>query len=168
MHRYFFYTHLYQSVLKLLWSFAKHDWHVRCGMVVTPYILASYWLVQIVNEAAKYRYRSGDLFDCGRLTFRAPCGAVGHGAHYHSQSPEGYFAHTPGVKVLISTIISKYCFSSSDFFFLRKFGKPWNFFPIFPTRAFESWESTVDTHRALINMCIYKNQYVYKNVYKNE
>lgn len=54
---------------------------------------------QIVNEAAKYRYRSGNLFDVGRLTVRAPCGAVGHGALYHSQSPEAYFAHTPGVKV---------------------------------------------------------------------
>ena len=25
---------------------------------------------QIVNEAAKYRYRSGNLWDCGSLTFR--------------------------------------------------------------------------------------------------
>lgn len=31
---------------------------------------------QLVNEAAKYRYRSGDEFDCGGLTVRAPCGAV--------------------------------------------------------------------------------------------
>ena len=30
---------------------------------------------QIVNEAAKYRYRSGDIFDCGGLTIRAPYGA---------------------------------------------------------------------------------------------
>ncbi|XP_053958473.1 2-oxoisovalerate dehydrogenase subunit beta, mitochondrial [Anastrepha ludens] len=56
---------------------------------------------QIVNEAAKCRYRSGGLFDCGSLTFRAPCGAVGHGALYHSQSPEAYFAHTPGLKVVV-------------------------------------------------------------------
>ncbi|XP_057666425.1 2-oxoisovalerate dehydrogenase subunit beta, mitochondrial [Diorhabda carinulata] len=56
---------------------------------------------QIVNEAAKYRYRSGGLFDCGKLTIRAPCGAVGHGALYHSQSPEAYFAHTPGLKIVI-------------------------------------------------------------------
>lgn len=56
---------------------------------------------QIVNEAAKYRYRSGGEFDCGRLTIRAPYGAVGHGGHYHSQSPEAYFAHTPGVKVVV-------------------------------------------------------------------
>lgn len=56
---------------------------------------------QIVNEAAKYRYRSGNTFDVGSLTFRAPCGAVGHGALYHSQSPEAYFAHTPGLKVAV-------------------------------------------------------------------
>ena len=56
---------------------------------------------QIVNEAAKYRYRSGNLFDCGSLVFRAPCGAVGHGGHYHSQSPEAYFCHTPGLKVVM-------------------------------------------------------------------
>lgn len=56
---------------------------------------------QIVNEAAKYRYRSGNMFDVGSLTIRAPCGAVGHGALYHSQSPEAYFAHTPGLKVAV-------------------------------------------------------------------
>ncbi|ELT94594.1 hypothetical protein CAPTEDRAFT_225843 [Capitella teleta] len=56
---------------------------------------------QIVNEAAKYRYRSGNLFDSGPLTIRAPCGAVGHGALYHSQSPEAYFAHTPGVRIVV-------------------------------------------------------------------
>ncbi|KAJ6665838.1 hypothetical protein lerEdw1_001310 [Lerista edwardsae] len=54
---------------------------------------------QIVNEAAKYRYRSGDLFNCGSLTIRAPWGCVGHGALYHSQSPEAFFAHCPGLKV---------------------------------------------------------------------
>ncbi|KAJ3380926.1 Serine/threonine kinase [Lobulomyces angularis] len=56
---------------------------------------------QIVNEAAKYRYRSGNQFNCGGLTIRMPGMAVGHGGHYHSQSPEAYFAHTPGLKVVI-------------------------------------------------------------------
>jgi len=56
---------------------------------------------QIVNEAAKYRYRSGNLFNCGGLTIRTPYGAVGHGALYHSQSPEAYFCHTPGLKVVM-------------------------------------------------------------------
>lgn len=40
-----------------------------------------------MNEAAKYRYRSGGQFECGKLTIRATWGAVGHGALYHSQSP---------------------------------------------------------------------------------
>ena len=56
---------------------------------------------QLVNEAAKFRYRSGNQFDCGGLTIRTPCGAVGHGALYHSQSPEAYFCHTPGLKVVM-------------------------------------------------------------------
>jgi len=55
---------------------------------------------QIVNEAAKYRYRSGGVFNAGRVTFRTPYGAVGHGGLYHSQSPEAYFCHTPGLKVV--------------------------------------------------------------------
>lgn len=57
---------------------------------------------QLVNEAAKFRYRDGS---CGRhvggLTVRMPCGAVGHGALYHSQSPESLFTHIPGLKVVI-------------------------------------------------------------------
>ena len=56
---------------------------------------------QLVNEAAKYRYRSGNDWNCGGLTIRTPCGAVGHGALYHSQSPEAYFCHTPGLRVVI-------------------------------------------------------------------
>lgn len=36
---------------------------------------------QIVNEAAKYRYRSGATgYNAGGLTIRMPCGVVGHGA----------------------------------------------------------------------------------------
>jgi 2-oxoisovalerate dehydrogenase E1 component beta subunit len=56
---------------------------------------------QIVNEAAKVRYRSGGQFDVAGLTIRTPCSAVGHGGLYHSQSVEGYFAHTPGLKVVM-------------------------------------------------------------------
>ena len=56
-------------------------------------------LPQIVNEASKFRYRSGNIFNCGGLTIRTPVGAVGHGALYHSQSPEAFYAHVPGVKV---------------------------------------------------------------------
>ncbi|KAI0133662.1 transketolase [Xylariales sp. AK1849] len=57
---------------------------------------------QLVNEAAKFRYRDGS---CGRnaggLTVRMPCGGVGHGALYHSQSPEALFTHIPGLRVVM-------------------------------------------------------------------
>ena len=56
---------------------------------------------QIVNEMAKFRYRSGNQWNCGGVTLRSPCGAVGHGGHYHSQSPEAYLAHTPGLIVVM-------------------------------------------------------------------
>lgn len=56
---------------------------------------------QIVNEAAKYRYRTASHFHCGGLTIRAPCSAVGHGSMYHSQSVESYFAHCPGLKIVV-------------------------------------------------------------------
>lgn len=59
---------------------------------------------QIVNEAAKIRYRSGtnaDEMACGGMVIRMPTGGVGHGALYHSQSPESLFTHVPGMRVVI-------------------------------------------------------------------
>jgi len=56
---------------------------------------------QIVNESAKFRYRSGNLFNVGGLTIRTPYGGGIAGGLYHSQSPEAYFAHTPGLKIVV-------------------------------------------------------------------
>ncbi|EKM82509.1 hypothetical protein AGABI1DRAFT_34834 [Agaricus bisporus var. burnettii JB137-S8] len=56
---------------------------------------------QLVNEAAKIRYRSGGSFDVGGLTIRTPTMSVGHGGLYHSQSPEGFFMGAAGLKVVI-------------------------------------------------------------------
>ncbi len=56
---------------------------------------------QIVNESAKFRYRSGNEFNVGNLTIRTPYGGGIAGGLYHSQSPEAYFAHTPGLKVIV-------------------------------------------------------------------
>jgi len=56
---------------------------------------------QLVNEAAKLRYRSGGSYNCGKLTVRTPIMAVGHGGLYHSQSPEGFFQQASGLKVVI-------------------------------------------------------------------
>jgi 2-oxoisovalerate dehydrogenase E1 component beta subunit len=57
---------------------------------------------QLVNEAAKFRFREGGTGGhCGGLVVRMPCGSVGHGALYHSQSPESLFTHVPGLRVVI-------------------------------------------------------------------
>jgi pyruvate dehydrogenase E1 component beta subunit len=55
---------------------------------------------QIVNEVAKYRYRSGGQYACP-LVIRTPYGGGIKGGHYHSQSPETFFIHTAGLKVVV-------------------------------------------------------------------
>ncbi|MGA7924143.1 MAG: alpha-ketoacid dehydrogenase subunit beta [Thermoplasmata archaeon] len=55
---------------------------------------------QIVNELAKFRYRSGGQFPC-HVVIRTPYGGGIKGGLYHSQSSEAYFAHTSGLKVVI-------------------------------------------------------------------
>jgi 2-oxoisovalerate dehydrogenase E1 component beta subunit len=55
---------------------------------------------QIVSEAARLRYRTNGDQGCP-LVIRAPCGGGIHGALYHSQSIEAFFAHVPGLKVVM-------------------------------------------------------------------
>src|SRR5215211_6104258 len=54
---------------------------------------------QILNEAARFRYRSNGDWSCP-IVVRAPFGAGVHGGFYHSQSAEALFASTPGLKVV--------------------------------------------------------------------
>ncbi len=53
---------------------------------------------QIVNEAARTRYRSSGDWSCP-LVIRAPYGGGIGGGLYHSQSIEAFFAHVPGLYV---------------------------------------------------------------------
>ena len=55
---------------------------------------------EIVSEVAKLRYRSGGGFTCP-MVIRTPYGGGIRGGHYHSQSSEAYFCHTPGLKVVV-------------------------------------------------------------------
>nr|PZN23393.1 MAG: alpha-ketoacid dehydrogenase subunit beta [Pseudomonadota bacterium] len=54
---------------------------------------------QIVNELAKYRYRSGGEYPA-KVVIRAPVGGGIRGGHYHSQHPEAPFIHVAGLKVV--------------------------------------------------------------------
>lgn len=55
---------------------------------------------QVVNSAAKARYMSGGQLKVP-MVFRGPGGSVLQLAAQHSQSLEGYYAHVPGLKVLM-------------------------------------------------------------------
>lgn len=55
---------------------------------------------QIVSEMAKFRYRSGGEYPCPCVV-RSPSGGGIKGGHYHSQSAEAYFIHTPGLRVVM-------------------------------------------------------------------
>jgi 2-oxoisovalerate dehydrogenase E1 component beta subunit len=55
---------------------------------------------QLVSEAARMRYRSNNGFSVP-MVVRAPYGGGVHGALYHSQSVEAFFAHVPGLKIVI-------------------------------------------------------------------
>jgi 2-oxoisovalerate dehydrogenase E1 component beta subunit len=52
---------------------------------------------QIVNMAAKFHYRTGTSVP---LVIRAPSGGGVHGGPFHSQNPEAWFVHVPGLKVV--------------------------------------------------------------------
>lgn len=55
---------------------------------------------QIVSEAARVSYRSAGRWNVP-IVIRTPYGAGIHGAQYHSQSIESFYAHVPGLKVVV-------------------------------------------------------------------
>jgi 2-oxoisovalerate dehydrogenase E1 component beta subunit len=52
---------------------------------------------QIINFAAPNHYRWGQPVP---IVVRGPSGGNVHGSAYHSQNPESYFQHTPGLKIV--------------------------------------------------------------------
>jgi pyruvate dehydrogenase E1 component beta subunit len=57
-------------------------------------------LDQIVNHAAKYRYMSGGQIRCP-MVMRGPSGAAAQVAAQHSQAFESWYAHIPGLVVVM-------------------------------------------------------------------
>ena len=58
---------------------------------------------QIVSEAARTRYRSNGDWSVP-IVIRTPFGGGVHGGLYHSQSIEGFYAHVPGLKVVVPSM----------------------------------------------------------------
>jgi 2-oxoisovalerate dehydrogenase E1 component beta subunit len=63
---------------------------------------------QLVSEAARIHYRSAGDFEVP-LVVRAPWGGGVHGALYHSQAIEAFYAHVPGLKVVVPSTPADVC-----------------------------------------------------------
>ena len=63
---------------------------------------------QLVSEAARIHYRSAGDFAVP-LVVRAPWGGGVHGALYHSQAIEAFYAHVPGLKVVAPSTPADVC-----------------------------------------------------------
>jgi len=59
---------------------------------------------QIVNQAATLRYRYGGRASVP-IVIRAPSGGNVGGGLYHSQNPEAWFIHRPGLKVVAPSTV---------------------------------------------------------------
>jgi pyruvate dehydrogenase E1 component beta subunit len=57
-------------------------------------------LDQVYNHASRIRNRSRGLYHCP-ITLRCPIGGGIRALEHHSESPETFFAHIPGIKVVI-------------------------------------------------------------------
>ena len=77
---------------------ALYGFRPVCEIQFSDYIHPA--LGQIVNEAAKIHYRSDGKWTVP-LVLRAPYGGGVRGGLYHSQSVEAFFAHVPGLKVVV-------------------------------------------------------------------
>lgn len=76
---------------------ALYGLHPVCEIQFADFIAPAY--NQIVNEAAKLRYRSNGTWNVP-MVIRAPYGGGIGGGLYHSQSIEATYAHVPGLYVV--------------------------------------------------------------------
>ena len=87
-----------QGIAGFAIGLAEYGFKPVAEIQFADYIFPAY--DQIVNELAKLRYRTGNQY-AAPMVIRTPYGGGIHGGHYHSQSPEAQFLHTPGLVVVV-------------------------------------------------------------------
>ena len=80
---------------RCLWRVAHR--HASGGRIFNSWTSSGALFNQIVNMLAKSHYRWNAP---APLVIRGPSGGNVHGGPFHSQNPEAWFAHTPGLKVV--------------------------------------------------------------------
>ncbi len=85
------------SIIAIGIGAAVYGLHPVCEIQFADYIAPAF--NQIVNEAARFRYRSNGAFTCP-MVIRTPYGGGVGGGLYHSQSIEAYYSHVPGLYVV--------------------------------------------------------------------
>jgi pyruvate dehydrogenase E1 component beta subunit len=87
-----------QGIIGFAIGMAQKGLKPVCEIQFADYIFPAF--DQIINEMAKMRYRTANQYTANVL-IRTPYGGGIHGGHYHSQSPEAYFLHTPGIQIVV-------------------------------------------------------------------
>ncbi len=85
------------SIVAVAIGMALNGYHPIAEIQFADFIFPAF--NQIVNEAARYRYRSNGAWPVPMI-IRAPYGGGVAGGLYHSQSVEAFFTHVPGLYVL--------------------------------------------------------------------
>lgn len=85
------------SIIGVGIGLALHGFRPICEIQFADFIFPAF--NQILNEAARYRYRSNGAWAVPMI-IRAPYGGGVSGGLYHSQSVEAFFTHIPGLYVL--------------------------------------------------------------------
>jgi 2-oxoisovalerate dehydrogenase E1 component len=84
------------SIAGVAYGMALKGWMPCVEIQFGDYIWPAF--MQIRDEIAMARYRSNNAWPTP-LVIRVPVGGYIHGAHYHSQSIDGIFAHIPGLRL---------------------------------------------------------------------
>ncbi len=79
-------------------AMAMHGLKPVCEMQFMGFVLPAF--NQIIAHAARMRNRTRSRYSCP-MVVRMPCGGGIHAPEHHSESTEAWFAHTPGLKVVM-------------------------------------------------------------------